>query len=490
MRRWVPAEPGVSPGPAIRGPRRRGPVRAASEGTTDRAVRELRARLPGIVHAPGTPEHDAARRVYFTAVDRYPSAVLRPRAAGEVAEAVRIVAAEGGRLTVKGGGHGFASRGVADGLPMLDLSALDGISIDGTRRLARAGGGITTAAYTREAGRQGLATGFGDSPKVGVGGITQAGGIGFLHRRLGLTVDSLVSAQVVTADGRIREVDGERDPELFWALRGGGGGFGVVTRLDFRLDPVDRVVGGMLMAPTDPEAFHLALQHLLEAPEEVSGIVQAMRAPAVPLVPVELHDSMMMAVFLVHSGEPADGDRWMAGFRKLAPPVMDTLAPISYPELFGDHGGPPDPPRIRWRSVFRESLSLDEIRSLFELLEAPHEGVMRTLQVRPMGGAAARPAPDATAFAHRDAPLLASAGAVFSAESDAESHDLWVRAMCHELAGGKPRGAYAGFLGPADPEGPAAAWAGPHRDRLTAVKERYDPHRIFHAPADLRSGGW
>ena len=484
------------------------PPEEPADGRRDAVLRELRARLPEILHPPGSPGYDGGRRVYFTGVDRRPSVVLRPRSAHEVAEAVRIVAGEGGRLTVKGGGHGFTSRGVADGLPALDLSALDAISVDGKARLARAGGGITTGTFTREAGRQGLATGFGDSPKVGVGGITQAGGIGFLHRRLGLTADALVSAQVVTADGEIREVDGESEPDLFWALRGGGGGFGVVTRLDFRLAPVGRVVGGMLMDGTDPEAFHRALDYLTEAPEEVSGILQVMRAPSIPLVPAELHGSMMLAAFLVHAGDPAEGERWMAGFRKAAAPVrrrsapageaagrageakgpvMDTLGPMPYSGLFDEHDGPPDPPWIRWRSAFRDSLALEEVRALFELVAAPHDGVMRTLQLRPLGGAVSTISPDATAFAHREAPLLASAGAVFSTEEEAGAHDAWVCEVHRTLTGGRPRGGYAGFLGVEDPEGSDAAWPGRHRERLVAIKERVDPHRVFHAPADLPS---
>ncbi len=477
------------------------PPEESADGPRAAVIRALQARLPEILHPSGSPGYHKGRRVYFTGVDRRPSVVLRPRSAHEVAEAVRIVAGEGGRLTVKGGGHGFTSRGVADGLPALDLSDLDAISVDGKARLARAGGGITTGAFTREAGKQGLATGFGDSPKVGVGGITQAGGIGFLHRRLGLTVDALVSAQVVTADGEIREVDGDSEPDLFWALRGGGGGFGVVTRLDFRLAPVGRVVGGMLMDGTDPEAFHRALEHLTEAPEEVSGILQVMRAPSIPLVPVELHGSMMLAAFLVHAGDPAEGERWMGAFRRAAAPdgkatgsageaigpVMDTLAPMPYPGLFEEHDGPPDPPRIRWRSAFRDPLALDEVRSLFELLEAPHDGVMRTLQLRPLGGAVSTISPDATAFAHRIDPLLASAGAVFATEEEAGAHDAWVCEMHRTLAGGRQRGGYAGFLGVEDPEGPDAAWPGGHRERLVAIKERVDPLRVFHAPADLPS---
>ncbi len=461
-----------------------------SLGFISGALRRLEAHLPDIIHHAGSPEYDAARSVYFTGVDRHPAMVLRPRSVAQVAEVVRIVSGEGGRLTVKGGGHGFTSRGVADGIPALDLSALGGVSVDPDARLARAGGGVTTGAFTAKAAEHGLATGFGDSPEVGVAGITQAGGMGFLHRRLGLTVDSLVGAQVVTADGEIREVDEHRDPDLFWAIRGGGGGFGVVTRLDFRLHPVDQVVGGMLMAPTSPESFREALDLLTDAPNEVSGILQAMKAPPMPMVPTELHGRMLLFAFLVHSGTPEDGERWMERFRRMTNPVVDGLASLPYKALFEEHGGPPAPPLLRFRSAFREPLTVDEIRPLFERLEEPHTGVIRMLQLRPLGGAVTDHPSSVTAFAHREAPLLASAGAIFSDEEEAEDHTLWTRSMHRELTGGEERGAYAGFLGADDPEGPAAAWPEDHRERLLEVKERYDPARLFSAPVDDPSRGW
>ncbi len=407
--------------------------------------------------------------------------VVRPRTAGEVATAVRVIAAEGGRLAVKGGGHGFASIGVRTGLPMLDLSALASVTVDPGALLARAGGGATTGAFTRAAGAHALATGFGDSPKVGLAGITQAGGLGFLHRRLGLTIDQLAGAQVVTADGVIREANEGQDPDLFWALRGGGGGFGVVTRLDFRLAPVDRVVGGMLMAPTDPTTFHQALDALHAAPGEVSGILQALRAPPIPMIPTELHGALLLAGFVVHSGPPDEAGRWMADFRKLTRPTVDGTGPLAYPTLFDDHGGPPDPPRLRWRSAFRDPLSLAEVQDLFELLEEPHDGVMRTVQLRPLGGAVSLLSGDATAFAWREAPLLASAGAVFAEGADAGPHRTWVQTVQEVLAGGDPRASYAGFLGVEDPSGPAAAWPDAHRARLLQVKERVDPGRVFEA---------
>jgi len=430
---------------------------------------------------PGSPGYDAARRVYFSAVDRRPATIVRPRSAAEVAHVVRELAGNGRRLTVKGGGHGFRTMGVADGVVALDLSGLNRIDVDPDTRIARAGGGLTTGAFTAAAGAHGLATGFGDSPGVGVGGITQSGGIGFLHRRLGLTIDSLVGAEVVTADGSIVSASADSHPDLFWALRGGGAGFGVVTRFDFRLHPVDRVVGGLLMAPATPEVFHTWLELMASAPEALSGLVQALRAPPAPTFPPELHGTMLLAAYLVHSGDPDDGNRWMDRFRALSGPVVDQIGPIPYPGLFDDHEGHPAPPMVRWRSCFRGTFSVDEVRDQFERLAEPHDGVMRVLQVRPLGGAGSRvPAAD-TAFAFRDAPYLASVGAVPASAQQVPEHNDWVARAHAELVGAGGAGSYAGFLGDDDPAGCEAAWPAGHRERLRAVKSRYDPDQVFTA---------
>lgn len=448
------------------------------EGSGDTVAR-LSRELPGRVLLPGDGEYDGARGVYFTGVDRRPSAIVRPVTTDEVARVVRIVAAAGERLTVKGGGHGFASRCLADGVVAVDLSGLSRVEVDAGGLTARAGGGATTGAFTAAAGAHGLATGFGDSPKVGIGGITQSGGIGFLHRRLGLTADSLLRAEVVTASGEVLEVDGVSHPELWWGLRGGGGGMGVLTRLDFRLHPVDRVMGGMLMAPATPERFHRALEALSEAPPEVSGLIQAFRAPPAPFIPEELHGTFLLAAYLVHSGSLDQGRDWVEGFRSVTGPVVDQIQPIHYPELFAEHGTPPAPPLVRWRSAFREELTLDEVGRLFGFLEESHDGIMRTLQVRPLGGAVRAVSPDATAFPHRDAALLASVGTIVPHVGQLPGHVAWVEEAHRELTGGRALPAYAGFLGEDDPAGHAGAWPSDHAQRLQGVRQRYDPAGVF-----------
>src|SRR5829696_1743857 len=205
--------------------------------------------LNGRVIAPGQPEYERARTVFAGAIDRRPAAIARVADAGDVARVIAFARDRGLELAVRSGGHSPAGHGVTDGGIVLDLSEMTALEIDAERRTAWADAGLTAGAYTTATAEHGLATGFGDAGTVGIGGITLAGGIGYLVRKHGLTIDDLLAAEVVTADGRLLRVDAETHPDLFWAIRGGGGNFGVATRLKFRLHELGTVVGGMLLLP-------------------------------------------------------------------------------------------------------------------------------------------------------------------------------------------------------------------------------------------------
>jgi len=460
-------------------------VSRVTEDRASRAIVRLQSELPDQVILPEHPDYDAARRVYFTGVNRLPAAAVRPRSAEEVAQVVRAVREEGVRLSVKGGGHGFASRCVLDGGVVLDLSAMQQIEIDTKGRIARAQTGLTTGGYTSAAATDGLATGFGDSPDVGLAGISLAGGFGFLHRKFGLTVDSILGAEVVTAEGEVISVNAGEHPDLFWALRGGGGNFGVVTRLDLRLHPVDQVVGGMYMAPANPRLFWDALEFFMDSPEEVSGIVQLFRAPPMPMIPEELHGEVMFAVFLAHCGPLDAGEGWTNRLRQIAPPALDAIEPTRYVKLFEHEESPPPPPLIRWRSTFRDRLTFDEVEGVFEALREDHSGIMRVVQLRPMGGAVSRVPSESTAFAHRSAPLLVGAGSVFANSEEGAEHAEWTSAVMTGLSGTNSEGCYAGFVGEDDAAGALGAWPESHRGRLRQIKGRYDPENLFRGNVEI-----
>jgi FAD binding domain-containing protein len=238
------------------------------------------------------PAYDQPRTVFAARVDRRPALIARVAGPDDIARVIAYARETGSELAVRGGGHSPAGHGVSDGGVVIDLSALRSFALDTVGRTVWAGAGLTAGAYTVAAGRHGLATGFGDTGSVGIGGITLAGGIGFLVRKHGLTVDNVLAAEIVTADGRLRRVDARTEPELFWALRGGGGNLGVVTRLKYRLHPVGTVVGGLLVLPATPEVIAGFIAEAQAAPDELTTIANVMPAPPVPFVPEALHAAL------------------------------------------------------------------------------------------------------------------------------------------------------------------------------------------------------
>src|SRR5919205_2780435 len=235
-------------------------------------VSELRAALSGRVIVPGDADYDAARTVFYGGFDRRPAAIARVADAADVSRVVSLARESGLELAVRSGGHSSAGHSTTDGGIVIDLSQMKGLEIDLEQRTAWAETGLTAGEYTTAVGAHGLATGFGDTGSVGIGGITLGGGIGYLVRKHGLTIDDLLAADIVTADGRLLRVDAETHPDLFWAIRGGGGNFGVATRFQFRLHEVGTIVGGMLLLPATPQVIASFVSEAEAAPEELSTI--------------------------------------------------------------------------------------------------------------------------------------------------------------------------------------------------------------------------
>lgn len=440
-----------------------------------RLTQMLRSRIEGEVIGADDPAYDDARRLYFSGFDRRPAAVVRPASAAEVAKVVTLVSDHGTELTVRGGGHSVAGYGVVDDAVVLDLSALRSLEIDPVARTAWAGGGLTAGEYTAAAAEHGLATGFGDAPSVGIGGITLGGGLGFLHRALGLTIDSLLAAEVVTADGRLLQVDEEEHPELFWALRGGGGNFGVVTRLKLRLHPVDAVVGGMLLLPATPAVVAGFLEAAQSASDRLSGLINVAMAPPAPFIPAEHHGKPVIMALLVNIGSAEDGERALAPFRALATPIADHLRAMRYGAIY-EAGEAPTPAFVSVRSFFMDSVdaaAAETILSRLHVSTAP----MSAVQFRVLGGAVAAVPASATAFAHRDRGMMVTAATMYGDASQKAAHTKWVNDVAAELGGDSP-GAYVGFL---EGDGAAVRQAYPAAtyERLAAVKARYDPGNVF-----------
>ena len=437
---------------------------------------ELSAGLSGQVIAPGDPQYDAARRVFPGAVDRRPAAIARVAHAPDVARVIRFARERGLELAVRSGGHSPAGHGVSDGGIVVDLAGLHRLQIDPQRRVAWAETGLTAAQYTTAAGDHGLATGFGDTGSVGIGGITLSGGIGFLARKHGLTIDSLLAADVVTADGEVLRTDAERHPDLFWAIRGGGGNFGVVTRLQLRLHPVDTVLGGMLILPATADVIARFLEEADAAPEALSTIANVMTAPPLPFLPAEQHGRPVVMALLAYSGAVDVGERVIGRFRRLATPIADLVRPMPYAEIFGPEQEDYRPVAVA-RTMFVDDVDHAAAQAIIDGLEAS-SAQMSVTQLRVLGGALARVPPEATAFGHRASRILVNVAAVYGQPDERLRHEAWVAGLAAQLLDGDT-GAYAGFLGEEGQERVRAAYPGRTWDRLRAVKRRYDPTNLF-----------
>jgi len=440
-------------------------------------ITEWRNMFSGEVIGPDDPNYDAARAVFYHCIDRRPAAIIRAANAGDVAQAVALAREMGLELAIRSSGHSVAGHSASEGGLVLDLSAMKGLEIDVVGRTAWAEAGLTAGEYTAAAGRHGLATGFGDTGEVGIGGLTLGGGMGFLSRKYGLTIDDLLAVEIITADGQTLHVDAGSHPDLFWALRGGGGNFGVVTRFQYRLRPVGTVLGGMLILPATAETIAGLVAAADAAPDELSTIANIMQAPPMPFLPPEVHGRLILMVLLVYAGDLVEGERVIAPIRALAAPLADMVRPMAYADVYQFSEGEAPPLQEMVYSSFRDSLDVAAAGRLLAHLQAS-TAAMSIVQLRVLGGAVARVADDATAYAHRRRRIMTSIIALYPNPADAPHHAAWLAEFAAAMRQGVP-GVYVNFLGEGE-EGrlgeayPEATWR-----RLAAVKAKYDPHNLF-----------
>jgi FAD/FMN-containing dehydrogenase len=452
--------------------------------TTSISIPQLRATFKGRVITPEDAGYDEARTVFYGGFDRHPALIVRAKDATDVSHVVALARESGLELAIRSGGHSNAGHSTTDGGIVLDLSEMKNLEIDVERRTAWAETGLTAGEYTTAADAHGLATGFGDTGSVGIGGITLGGGVGYLVRKHGLTIDDLLAAEVVTADGRLLRVDAETHPDLFWAIRGGGGNFGVVTRFQFRLHEVDTIVGGMLLLPATPEVIHSFVAEAEAAPEELSTIANVMSAPPMPFLPAEVHGQLVIIAMLAYAGEVDEGERAIAPFRALAEPIADMVRPMRYPEIY-----PPEEddyhPVASGRTMFLDAIDHSVAETIVEYLQAS-SAQMAVAQIRVLGGAMARVPTEATAFAHRSSRIMVNVAALYERPDEAAVHEPWMSGFAAVLRQEGDSGAYVGFL---DDEGegrireayPGSAW-----ERLAAIKGRYDPSNLFWLNQNIR----
>jgi FAD/FMN-containing dehydrogenase len=455
---------------------------SAPERSHDISITELQSELKGDVVGPEDPGYGDARRVFFKGVDRQPVAIAWVAGTDDVARAVIFARERGLELAVRSGGHSRAGYGTCDGGIVIDLSGMNAVDIDPEARSTWVETGITAAEYTNATGEHGLVTGLGDAGSVGIGGITLAGGIGFLIRKNGLTADDLLAAEVVTADGEVVRASEESEPDLFWAMRGGEGNFGIATRFQLRLHEISEIVGGMMILPATPEVIARFLEAAEAAPEELSTIANVALAPPMPFLPEEAHGKPVVMGLFAYAGPVEQGESVIAPFRALTEPLVDMVRPMRYPALYE---GPEQEARFAsGTNFFADSFDSASAETILEQLPQS-TAMMKAVQLRVLGGALARLPADATSFAHRDRGLFVNVAAMYADGGEKDAHDAWVAGLADTL-GKDGAGGYVGFMGEEDEATIRAAYPGPTWDRLREVKRLYDPDNLFRLNHNIR----
>ncbi|TDO59996.1 FAD/FMN-containing dehydrogenase [Kribbella sp. VKM Ac-2571] len=448
---------------------------------------ELAGELRGELVRPTDPSYDEARSIWNAAHDKRPALIVRCRGVADVIRAVEFARSEGLTLAVRGGGHSIPGFSTTDGGLVIDLSPMNSVRVDPDRRVIVAQGGCVWGDVDAEAQAFGLAVTGGLVSTTGVAGFTLGGGIGWLVRRCGLACDNLVGADVVTADGRYLHTSEDENAELLWALRGGGGNFGVVTSFEFKAHDVGPTVyAGLVFYPGDQAAqvlrgFGVAAG---AAPDELSLAINLTTAPQLPFLPEEVHGKPIVAVLGMWSGRPEDGEAATKSFRELAPVVADLFGPMPYTAMQTLL----DPLFPRgMRNYFRSAFFHDLGPTTVDALVAAHGQVpngVSELHVHHLGGAMGRVPADATAFGTRDREFILN---VVARTPDADGYDDavgWARSSASAL--GPDAASYVNFTGETNEDIVRASYPAPTYDRLVAMKNTYDPTNLFHLNQNIR----
>jgi FAD/FMN-containing dehydrogenase len=446
-------------------------------GETEKLADALR----GDLIIPADPRYDQVRAVWNADIDRRPAMIARCADAADVSAAVTFAADRGLPIAVRGGGHSVAGKGLCDDGLVVDLSRMRAVTVDPSRRVVHVQGGALWQDVDPVTQAHGLATTGGIHSETGVGGLTLGGGIGHLMRRCGLTVDNLVEAEVVTADGRLVTVNASTDPELLWGLRGGGGNFGAVVRFGLRLHEVGpTVLAGMLAYPLDDAPSVLANYRglIVDAPDVLGTIVNLRLCPPIAAVSAHLHGLPIVAVVVCWSGDIAQGQSFLRPLREFGRPVLDTVAPMPYVDLqrMFNATSPPGK-RYYWRSVDTGPLT-DEVIATVVTHASRITSPLSSSPIYHMGGAVGRVPAEDTAFGSRGASHdINIFGAWEPDHTDRDRHIGWVRDFSEAMA---PHGVgqYVNFLNDEGADGVRAAYGWRWR-RLVALKRRVDPHNLF-----------
>jgi FAD binding domain/Berberine and berberine like len=445
------------------------------------ALRILRASFRGELVLPGDPAYDKNRRVWNGSIDRYPALIARCSGVADVVAIVQFARDTGLEVAVRGGGHSFPGLSACDGGLVIDLGAMKGIRVDPERRTARVEAGVLWGELDRETQAFGLATTGGIVTHTGVAGLTLGGGIGWLQRKLGLTIDRLLSAKVVTADGELLKASHTEHPDLFWGLRGAGGNFGVVTEFEFRLDPVGpTVLAGPIFWPIEesPRLMRFYRDWIAEAPDELMTIVVHRKAPPLDFVPKELHGKLVVSVACCYAGSIEEGEKALRPLKTFGSPVLDACEPkpyVSHQAMFD-----PSFPHGWWYYI--RACDVAELSDEVIDITVDHSmriGSPRTaFPIWQLGGALTRVADDETAFSGRSAGHTFNISGITETREGFDEEREWSRNFWSAL---EPHhtSVYVNFLMDQGEEGIRQAYGPDKYDRLKALKRRWDPDNFF-----------
>jgi len=461
----------------------------------DASFEQFRSIFRGDLLTPADPGY-ADRPIFNAMHRRQPRLIARCTGTADVVDAVNFARQHGALVAIRGGGHSVAGHSSCDGGMVIDLTRMRGVVVDPVNRIARVQGGALWADVDRETQAFGLVVPGGVVSETGVAGLTLGGGEGWVRRKYGLTIDSLLSAQIVCADGTVRTASASSEPDLFWALRGGGGNFGVVTSFEFRAHPLGPIVAfaGLFYPVADaPSVLRRWRDYCVDAPDEVTSVAVAISMPAAPTLPPAIHEQACLVVGGVYAGSPDDGMRVMQPLRELGTPLADISQPMPFSavQTAFDPFFPMGKLQSYWKAQNLASLpdeAIDIIAARAQTRPAPVT-LVATFQ---MGGAINRVSPTDTAYAERSAPWMSSIDGNWENPADNEANIAWVRESFRQISPYSTGTTYTNFTGQADEAHDAltANAYGANMVRLSLIKAQYDPDNFFRlnpniAPAAL-----
>jgi hypothetical protein len=450
-------------------------------------VDALRSEVQGEVVAAGDPAYEEARQVFNGMIDKHPAAVVRCTSTGDVAASIAAARTEGVDLSIRGGSHSAPGFGTNDGGIVVDLSPMQQVVVDAGERTVKAGGGCTWRVFNEGTHAHGLATTGGIIGSTGIAGLTLGGGIGYLTRKYGLSCDNLVSAEVVLADGRTVLASDKEYADLFWALRGGSGNFGVVTTFEYRLHPVAEIYGGPIAYPIEraDEVVRFYRQYIAEAPEELGGFVGFHMAPPLPFLPESSHFKPICLAVPCWTGPIDQGEKMVKPFLDVVEPLGAMVGAMPYPALnvaFDDLL--PRGLQHYWKASFAKEIT-DEAIAVHQEFGSRIPSVQCAVHLYPINGAAQRVGAEETAFAYRDVSFSPVIAGMWENPADNEANIAWVREYYEALKPHSAEGGYINFMDGDDQARIRDNYRGNY-DRLVGVKRAYDPDNVFHVNQNIK----